>query len=361
MSTNLVSNLSDDDNLSFIPPAKSHAQTPEESALFAELLFQHGVTRPLIDPAQPDTVYCPPEKPRGSQPEDWQELDRKMDALEQRLADLDVQLDALDRGMDELETLLQKIEPPAPDDAWVAHHLRQYGFALSAPAVPEHFDSDRPEPEYEEPGETPVFFPEAEPPEETNPAGAGANLWAEYFAQNPDDIPNDDSRGDEWYDDEPDFDGFEGDDFEDGYFPDDDVIDVGEGHWYAGEDSIGSEMPDDLPEQKPEKPLIMLWCAVLFTVKTVQPALHIHVVPLSDQDYADFEHLADCSIPHHTETTIYGMNVRVVNLLADEIAIEEMIVLEQVKAEMVEALNREDAVPTTLKLYTRQPGDHNGN
>ena len=256
MSTNLVSNLSDDDNLSFIPPLKAHIQTAEESAMFAELLFQHGVSRPLVDPAQPDTVYYPPEKPRGSQPEDWQELDRKMDALEQRLADLDVQLDALDRGMDELETLLQKIEPPAPYDAWVNPYLRLHGFALSAPDVPERFDSDRPEPEYEEPGETPVFFPEetdeqvdslhAYPDEleETNPAGAGANLWAEYFAQNPDDIPNDGSHGDEWYSDDDWNDDdeyyFEPDDFEyyddDDPMADDDVYGVDDDGFMYGED-----------------------------------------------------------------------------------------------------------------------------
>lgn len=179
MGTNLVSNLSDDDNLSFILPAKAHVQTPEESAMFAELLFAHGVSRPLVDPAQPDTVYAP---------------------------------------------------PPAPYDAWVAHHLRQYGFALSngvhepvmdnlppAPVVPEFRDDDRPDPDDDN--------------MRTDYGGSPGDEWYD------DDDDEDYSPGDEWHGDD------DGDD-EDGYFPDDDVIDVGEREWYPDADSSGNGVPD---------------------------------------------------------------------------------------------------------------------
>lgn len=120
----------------------------------------------------------------------------------------------------------------------------------------------------------------------------------------------------------------------------------------------GAQFPNGVPTapqpRKEEKPLTMYWCAVLFNATPGDEyPVHVHVMPLSTEQYDELEHLADVAIPYHTEYAIYGLNCRVVNVPANIPAVIEISVLDQCKGDILEILMQPKPVPQSLNFRAK--------
>lgn len=116
------------------------------------------------------------------------------------------------------------------------------------------------------------------------------------------------------------------------------------------DDEPDSDASEPNPPDK-EKPLTMYWCAVLFNATSGNEyPVHVHVIPLSTDQYDELEHLADVAIPYHTEYAIYGLNCRVVNVPANMPAVVEMLVLDQCKGDILEILMQPKPVAQSLNF-----------
>lgn len=97
-----------------------------------------------------------------------------------------------------------------------------------------------------------------------------------------------------------------------------------------------------------DKPLVMYWCAGLFT-EWREEGFYIHIIPVTEEDYAELDHLADLSVPFDDGKTIHGLNVRMINLRQDQIGVLELAVLDQAKEKIISIFNSSEVKATSLR------------